>query len=102
MMKRWIRENESTIQLDNFLVSTPTSIQIIQPQTVNIAVKAEVTFYKMERSRLLRVLEKCSSEYRDEYVKELLKLVMKASKIEATTGDQELAELLAKAEAHLK
>ena len=102
MMKRWIRENEKTVQLDNFLTSTPTSIHIIQPQTVNIAIKAELTYCKLELSRLLHVLETTPEENRPDFLKQLTKLLFQASRVQAATQDQELTELLTKAEMHLR
>jgi len=79
----------------------PELNQIIHPQTVNIAVKAELTHCKLELSRLLGVLETCPADNRRDFLKELTKLLIQASRIQVTTQDQELADLLAKAEAHL-
>mgnify|MGYP001154434526 CR=1 FL=1 len=101
MFRKWIEENEKTIRLDNFLKGE-TTINIIQPQTVNIAVKAELTYVKVELSRILGALETCSVESRPDFLRDLAKTILRASRIRGATEDPELEELLAKAETHLK
>jgi len=101
MLRKWIKENEETLRLDNFLKNGAT-INIIQPQQVNIAVKAELTYVKLELSRVLDGLETGDEEYRNKCLRDLTRIILKASRIEGATQDQELGELLAKAECHLK
>jgi len=64
-------------------------------------VKAELTYVKVELSRILGVLETCSEESRPDFLKDLAKAILRASKIHGAVEDQELGEPLAKAEAHL-
>ena len=64
--------------------------------------KAELTYVKVELSRILGVLETCSEESRSDFLKDLAKTILRASRIHGAIEDPELGELLAKAEAHLK
>jgi len=102
MLRKWIQENEKNLRLDNFLTGA-TTINIIQPQTVNIAVKAELTFCKMELERLVSLCEKRRGEQNyGDFLRDLTKIVLRASKIQQAAHDPELGDLLAKAEAHLR
>jgi hypothetical protein len=79
----------------------PELNQIIQPRTGNIAVKAELTYCKMELTRLLRVLSKAPPENRFGFLRQLIKIIFQASKVQAMTHDEELSGLLENAETHL-
>ena len=55
----------------------------------------------MELVRFLGVLGTRSQESRPDFLKDLAKIILKASRIEGTAEDLELGEILAKAEDHL-
>jgi len=100
-LRHWIKENEQTVRLDNF-IQKGTTIQIIQPQQVNIAIRAEVTIVKLELSRILRVLETASEESRPTFLSDLARAVLRASKVYKVSDDQELEELLTAADQYFK
>ena len=64
--------------------------------------KAELTHVKVELSRILRILDGCSEESRPDFLKDLAKIILRASRIHGAMEDQELGELLPQAETHLK
>jgi len=99
LISKWVEENEGEVRLDLYIPHGQVVIK--QAGQVNIAVKAELTYVKVELSRILGVLETCSHESRLDFLKDLVKIILKASRIEGATQDRELGELLAKAETHL-
>jgi len=74
------------------------NIIINQPRQVNVAVKAELTYVKLELARILDVLKTAEANSVPEFLKELAKLAIKANRIQTLTQDNELAQLLAEAE----
>ena len=96
LISRWVEENESEVRLDLYIPHGQVVIK--QASQVNIAVKAELTYVKVELSRILGVLETCSRESRPDFLKDLAKIVLRTSKIQMVTQDEELGKLLAKAE----
>jgi len=77
------------------------NIIINQPRQVNIAVKAELTYVKLELARILDVLKTADPLSFPEFLKQLAKLLMQANRIQGITQDNELALLLAEAEQRL-
>jgi len=98
-----VEENEGEVRLDLYIPHSQVVIK--HAAQVNINIKAEVTFYRIELQRILpqgdRLRTQNELEYRN-WLQDLAKVVIKASRVQATAQDQGLGELLAKAEAHLK
>ena len=88
------------IKLDVYVPSSGNII-INQPRQVNVAVKAELTYVKLELARILDVLKTAEANSFPEFLKQLAKLAIKANRIQTLTQDNELAQLLAEAEQSL-
>ena len=105
LLARWVEEHSSQARIDLY-IPQEASIIINQPRSVNIAIRAEVTYCKLELERILPILEKLDrAENPGIYVnwlEQLTKVIIKASRIQGLAKDDELEKLLAKAEAHLK
>jgi len=100
LISKWVEENEGEVRLDLYIPQSQVIIK--QASQVNIAVKAELTYVKMELSRILGVLENCPEENRLSFLKDLAKIILRATKIQGAMGDTEIGELLTVAEAYLK
>jgi len=99
LISDWCEQQKDQVRLDIYVPNG--NIIINQPQQVNIAIKAELTYCKLELSRVLGILDSCSEESRPDFLKNLAKIIVRASRIQGATEDQELGDLLARAEAHL-
>jgi len=105
LISKWCDEHRDQVRLDLY-IPKDGSIIINQPRTVNVAIKAEVTYCKLELERILPILDKLNraeepAMYVD-WLEQLTKVIIKASRIQGLARDDELGELLAKAETHLK
>ena len=85
------------IKLDVYVPSSGNII-INQPRQVNVAVKAELSYVKIEFARILDVLKAGDPKNFPEFLKQLAKLAIQANRIQTLTQDNELAQLLAEAE----
>ena len=104
LISKWCDEHKDQVRLDLY-ISKDGSIIINQPRTVNVAIKAEVTYCKLELGRILPVLDRLNRDedpalYVD-WLEQLMKVIIKASRVQGLARDDELGELLAKAETHL-
>jgi hypothetical protein len=102
LLSEWCdRQAESDqIKLDIYAPKNGNII-INQPRQVNLAVKAELTYVKLELARILDVLKTAEPQSFPEFLKQLTKLLMQANRIQGITQDNELALLLAEAEQRL-
>ena len=100
LISKWVEENEGEVRLDLYIPHGQVVIK--QAGQVNIAIKAELTYCKLELSRILDVLETAPADTYPDFLKQLTKIILKASWIQGAAEDQELGELLARAEIHLK
>jgi hypothetical protein len=98
LLMKWCEEHGEQVRLDLYVPSSGNII-INQPKQVNIAVKAELTYVKIELARILEVLKnvKADSNSFPEFLKQLAKLAIQANRIQTLTQDNELAQLLAEA-----
>jgi len=103
LLSRWVEENEGEVRLDLYVPHSQVVIK--HADRVNIDIKAEVTFYKIELQRILPLGDKLRTQNELEYrnwLQDLAKVVFRACRVQANAQDPELGELLAKAVTHLK
>jgi len=74
LLAKWVEEHSSQARIDLY-VPREASITIDQPRSVNVAIRAEVTYCKLELSRILRVLATAPEESRPEFLKDLIRTV---------------------------
>jgi len=102
MIQRWVEENEKQIRLDSFVkAENGTTINIIQPETVHIAVfqKAELVVAREELQRLLGILQRTQdSQFKHETKVQLAQALKKFEPIYRQTRDPELEALIKKVE----
>jgi len=102
MIQRWVEENEKQIRLDSFVkAENGTTINIIQPETVHIAVfqKAELVVAREELQRLLGILERTEdSQFKHETKVQLAQALKKFEPIYHQTRDPELEALIRQVE----
>jgi len=102
MIQRWVEENEKQIRLDSFVkAENGTTINIIQPETVHIAVfqKAELVVAREELQRLLGILERTQDPtFKHETKVHLAQALKKFEPIYRQTRDPELEALIKKVE----
>jgi hypothetical protein len=97
ILSDWCKEQRDQVRIDVYIPSSGNII-INQPRQVNIAVKAELTYVKLELARILDVLKTAEANSVPEFLKQLAKLAIKANRVQTLTQDNELAQLLAEAE----
>jgi len=102
MIQRWVEENEKQIRLDSFVkAENGTTINIIHPETVNIAVfqKAELVVAREELQRLLGILQRTQdSQFKHETKVQLAQALKKFEPLYRQTRDPELEALIRKVE----
>jgi len=102
MIQRWVEENEKQIRLDSFVkAENGTTINIIHPETVNIAVfqKAELVVAREELQRLLGILQRTQdSQFKHETKVQLAQALKKFEPLYRQTRDPELEALIEKVE----
>ena len=97
LLMKWCEEHGEQVRLDLYVPSSGNII-INQPKQVNVAVKAELSYVKIELARILEVLKAADSNRFPEFLKQLAKLAIQANRVQTLTQDNELAQLLAEAE----
>jgi len=97
LISDWCKEQKDQVRIDVYVPSSGNVI-INQPRQVNVAVKAELTYVKLELARILDVLKTAEANSVPEFLKQLAKLAIKANRVQTLTQDNELAQLLAEAE----
>ena len=97
LISEWCNSHSEQIRLDLYVPSSGNII-INQPRQVNVAVKAELSYVKIEFARILDVLKAGDPKNFPEFLKQLAKLAIQANRIQTLTQDNELAQLLAEAE----
>ena len=103
MVQRWVEANEKQAKLDSFVKAEAgaTTINIIQPETVHIAVfqKAELVVAREELQRLLGILERTQDpQFKHETKIQLAQALKKFEPIYRQTRDPELEALIKKVE----
>jgi len=102
MIQKWVEENEKQIRLDSFVkAENGTTINIIQPETVHIAVfqKAELVVAREELQRLLGILARTQNPaFKHETEVHLAQALKKFEPIYRQTRDRELEALIRKVE----
>jgi len=105
LISKWCDEHRDQVRLDLY-IPKDGSIIINQPGIVNVAIRAEVTYCRLEFERILPILDKLNRAEEPalyvDWLKQLTKVIIKASRIQGLARDDELGELLTKAEAHLR
>lgn len=94
----WLRKNLGQASLETYLKQGPAKPVVFQSITLQ---KVQITIIKSELERLINVYRSCQPDLKTDILKELRKVLSPAIYLYNETQDQELGELLAKAEAHL-
>jgi len=97
-LEDWLRKNKGQISLESYLKQGPVEPIVFQNITLQ---RIQITMIKSELSRLLGVYQTCQPKLKTEILKELQKVLSPLIYLYNETQDQELGDLLAKAEARL-
>jgi len=97
-LEDWLRKNQGQASLESYLKQRPPKPIIFQNITLQ---KVQITIVKSELERLIKLHQTCQPELKTDILKELQKVLSPAIQLYNETQDQELGELLAKAETHL-
>jgi len=98
-IKDCLRKNQGQASLESYLKQGSARTVIFQNVTLQ---NVQITIIKSELERLLGVYASCQPELKTDILKEIQKALSPAIHLYNETQDQELGELLAKAETHLK